>query len=127
MSTSTVTETRADERVMLALIALAELPTPSAIRFISGDDGPAILSLQMKDLAAGLAWSAVLGGTSDTYVNDGRRYLNEGIIRWRGWRVNLHASEPERGTGTPLDSDTTAALTAGTVTATAAAGDGGSR
>lgn len=96
-------------RAMVALVALADLPMPQAIRFV-GD----ILSLDVDAVAEGQAWSQFLGGETDTYIHDdGRRYLREGTIRWHGWSVQIHASDPPSvAGGGELDPETVAALEA---------------
>jgi hypothetical protein len=88
---------------MLALVALADLPTPIGVRFVYGT----ILSLSFDNLADGRAWSRHLGGSTDTYVNDnnGHIHLREGSVRWHGWSVNLHAFEPVSGESAPPDLD----------------------
>jgi hypothetical protein len=101
-----------EPRAMLALIALTDLPMPTRISF--HPDGE-ILGLSFERLAAGIAWSSFLGGRTDTYENpDGRRYLDEGLITWHGWDVQLHAYEPIDAdpVDTPLPEDVTERLTA---------------
>lgn len=108
MSTENTTERR-DPRAMLAEIALAsELPVPEVI-YLYSDSG--ILALNLATLADGRAWSRHLGGSTDSYLNghNGRRYLDEGRIRWHGWSVQLHASEPSC-VDVPLAEDTAARL-----------------
>ncbi|HEU4425023.1 MAG TPA: hypothetical protein VFR67_21040 [Pilimelia sp.] len=93
---------RAEPRVMLAAIALAtDLPVPARI---SHHDG--IWSMSFDRLTDGRAWSERLGGRTETVTRNGVQYLNEGIIIWRGWSVQLHASTPND----TLDADTRAAL-----------------
>jgi hypothetical protein len=106
---------RAEPRVVLAHIALATaLPVPRDVTFY-----PHGLSLGFTRLADGQAWSEYLGGTTDTYVNEGRRYLRSAVYRWHDWSVQLFASEavtPDSG----LDEQTRTALRAVTeVTCTA--------
>jgi len=101
---------------MLALIALAtDLPVPGDIRF---HPTKPILSLTFEQVSDGQAWSQHLGGQTITYMHSGRRFLDEGQIVWRGWRVQLHASDEVRPDA-PLSEDTAARLTAltGTVVA----------
>ncbi len=109
-STETSTERKAP-RAMLALIALAtNLPVPKRISF---HPSGVILSLDFDGVTDRQAWSAHLGGSTDTYVNrhNGRRYVDEGVIDWHGWSVQIHASD-ERSPDTPLDADATATLMA---------------
>lgn len=102
-----------EPRAMLAVIALAtEVPTPKSISIYPKSE---ILSLMFERLAHGLAWSAFLGGQTETYVNtDGRRYLDAGVIRWHGWSVQLHASEAadDETDETPLAEDVAERLAA---------------
>jgi hypothetical protein len=105
--TTKPTRERREPRVMLALIALAtDLPVPGRIGFI--DD---ILAMSFDRLVDGQAWSAHLGGKTETCAHKGQRYLNEGMINWHGWSVQLNAHEPAL-TGGQLDADTTARLAA---------------
>jgi hypothetical protein len=85
-------------REMVALVVLANhLPMPIRITFQgngTGESGISILSLSFRTVADGQAWSRHLGGRTDTRVNDdGRIYLDEGLITWHGWHVQLHASD----------------------------------
>jgi hypothetical protein len=97
----------APRRTMIALIALADdLPVPNRISFV--DDR--ILAISCGTLAQGQAWSAHLGGKTETYTHDGAVWLDEGLINWRGWRVQVSASEPN-GTADGLDDSDRAALT----------------
>jgi len=108
----TTTTEQYEPRAMLALIALTELPLPKTVAFHPNGK---ILSLTFERLAPGQAWSAHLGGQTETYDNrDGHRYLNEGLIKWHGWTVQLHASEPidSEPVDSPLSPDVTARLTA---------------
>lgn len=114
MSTQTTTATqentgRTEPRAMLARIALADLPMPKHIHFYASSS---ILSLDLESVTDGQAWSRHLGGETGTYVNkDGRTYLSEGVIRWHGWSVQLHASD-DRAPDVVLDDTTTAKLLA---------------
>ena len=103
--------TRLSTRAMLALVALADLPTPTGVSFVSDH----ILSLALDTIADGQAWSRYLGGSTDTCVSNRTTYLNEGRIDWHGWSVQLHAYGPGPVAPTALDAVTTArlALTAG--------------
>lgn len=111
---------RADHRSMLALIALAEgLPAPQRIDFHPNGK---ILSLTFEHLAGGIAWSAYLGGRTDTREHDGRRWLDEGVIDWHGWSMQLHASSPvqDEPASKPLPRDVTERLSALALPASAA-------
>jgi hypothetical protein len=102
---------RTEPRSMLALVALTvELPMPSGVTFYPESS---ILSMSLRSVVDGLAWSAHLGGSADTYINagNGKRYLSEGVIEWRGWRVQLHAWD-DAMPDAPLPADTSARLTA---------------
>lgn len=109
---NTSTDRQPMRAVAAAIVLATDLPMPPAIRFHVYPDGKGILSLNLDSVPAGQQWSHHLGGTTDTYINsDGLRYLNEGVIVWRGWRVQIHATDhgqPDAG----LDADTAAALTA---------------
>jgi hypothetical protein len=102
-------------REMVALVVLANhLPMPVRIAFQgkgTGESGISILSLSFRSVAEGQAWSRHLGGRTDTRVcaDSGRTWLDEGVIKWHGWRVQLHASDdPVRGE--PLEPTTAAEL-----------------
>jgi hypothetical protein len=107
VSTET-TAVQAEPRAMLALIALAALPMPDAVRFHPNGE---ILSLSFERIADGQAWSSHLGGSTDTYVYNGQTFLNEGVIRWRGWSVHLLAAEAHTPDAA-LDEDTAGQLLA---------------
>jgi hypothetical protein len=99
------TDQPASRREVLAFIALQDLPMPRETRFQGH-----ILALRLDSVADGQAWSRFLGGETTTYVNtDGRTYLDEGVIKWRGFSVLLHASD-KAAVNSELDEDTTAAL-----------------
>lgn len=84
-------------REMLVLIvAAAQLPTPTQISFQGagvGDLGRSILALRFRSIAEGQAWSRYLGGRTTTRpsATGGHVWLDEGVIRWHGWSVQLHA------------------------------------
>ena len=105
VTTERITD-KGEPRAMLALITLAELPIPKGVTFY-GDSG--ILSMDFDNVADGQVWSSYLGGRTDTYVSNGTVFLSEGVIRWRGWSVQLHANEDHTPNG-ELDDDTTARL-----------------
>jgi hypothetical protein len=116
-TTPTVTKARTPKpvREMVALVVLAcHLPMPVRITFQgkgTGESGISILSLSFRSVAEGQAWSRHLGGRADTRVcaDTGRTWLDEGVITWHGWHVQLHASDdPVRGQ--PLDPTTAADL-----------------
>jgi hypothetical protein len=101
-------------REVTALVVLAcQLPMPVRISFQgtgTGESGTSIMSMSFRTVAEGQAWSRHLGGRTDTRVNDdGRIYLDEGVIKWHGWHVQLHASD-DPVSGQPLNPATTAAL-----------------
>jgi hypothetical protein len=99
-----------EARKMLALIALAtEVPVPKNISFHPNGE---LLSLTFERLSAGLAWSSYLGGQLDTYVHNAARYLNEGVIDWHGWRVQLHACDLVEPVEASLAQDITDGLAA---------------
>jgi hypothetical protein len=107
-ATPTATKARTPKpvREMVALVVLANhLPMPVRITFQgkgTGESGISILSLSFRSVADGQAWSRHLGGRADTHVNDdGRIYLDEGLITWHGWHVQLHASD-DPVSGEPL-------------------------
>ena len=109
---NTSTERRPMREVAAAIVLATNLPMPPTIRFHVYPDGKGILSMNLDSVAAGQRWSRHLGGETDTYINaDGLRYLNEGVIEWRGWRVQIHATDPGQPDG-GLDTETTAALSA---------------
>jgi hypothetical protein len=102
-------------REMVALVVLAcHLPMPTRITFQGqgvGESGASIMSLSLRTVAEGQAWSLDLGGRTDVRVSagTGRAWLDEGVIRWHGWSVHLQASDdptPDR----LLDPATTAGL-----------------
>jgi hypothetical protein len=96
-------------RKMLALIALADLPTPNSI-VIDHEHG--ILNISLGTLGEGEAWVTHLGGRVATpAVHDGRRWLRGQMPHWHGWFVALTACE-DVATADPLDADTAAALAA---------------
>ena len=41
----------------------------------------------MGDATKWSGWSAFLGGQTETYVHQGRRYLREGVIDWQGAKL----------------------------------------
>src|SRR5262249_5260716 len=95
-------------RAMLALITLAALPVPNAVRFYPDNN---ILSLNLDCVADGQAWSRHLGGKTDSYLNtDGRAYLDEGVITWHGWSVHQQA-RAAAAADVAFDADATARLT----------------
>lgn len=98
---------RLPPRRMLALIALADLPTPESVAFYS-ETG---LALSFGRLADGQAWSRFLEGSTGTYTYNGRVVLDEGRITWHGWRVQLHAVEDLPPVPAFLDEDLAARLT----------------
>ena len=104
-------------REMLALVVLAEhLPMPRQISFQgwgTGEDGRSIMCMSFPTVAQAQAWSRHLGGRTDTHVSaSGRVYLDEGVIRWHGWSVQLHASDDPPLAGNPLDPAMTASVAA---------------
>src|SRR5688500_9415736 len=73
---------RRSARAMVAAIALAAgVPMPTGVRFYGGPEAAGV-SLSFDRLADGQAWSTFLGGQTDTYVYQDRRYLHAGVIRW---------------------------------------------
>jgi hypothetical protein len=86
-------------REMTALVVLAsDLPMPVRLSFQGkgiGESGTSIMSMSLRTVAEGQAWSRHLGGRTDTYVsaNTGRTWLDEGVIKWHGWSVHLDASD----------------------------------
>jgi hypothetical protein len=104
-------------REMVALVVLADhLPMPIRIAFQGkgvGEPGSSILALSVASVAQGQAWSRHLGGRTDTYVNakTGQTWLDEGVIVWHGWHVQLQAWD-ESTPVTPLNSTVSAKLTA---------------
>jgi len=100
-----MTEQPASRREVLAFIALQDLPMPRETRFQGH-----ILALRLDCVADGQAWSRFFGGETTTYVNtDGRTYLDEGVIKWRGYSVLLHASD-KPAVASELDEDTSSKL-----------------
>jgi hypothetical protein len=103
---------------MLALVVLADhLPMPRQISFQgwgTGEDGRSIMSMAFATIERAQAWSRHLGGRTDTYTSatTGRIYLDEGVIRWHGWSVQLHASNDPPLPGNPLDPATTTQVAA---------------
>ena len=93
--------TRLSPRAMLVLVASADLPTPTGVSFINDH----LLTLDFGCVADGQAWSRHLGGSTNTYVDDGYVYLSEGAIRWRGWSVGLYATDPVPGGSVAPESD----------------------
>lgn len=78
-------------RQVLVEIVRIELPVPTSIR-VYQDLG--IVALGFERLAPGVAWSRHLGGRTDTRSGaDGRVFLDEGVIVWHGWRVQVLANE----------------------------------
>jgi hypothetical protein len=104
-------------REMAALVVLAcDLPMPVRISFQgtgTGEAGTSIMSMSLRTVAEGQAWSRHLGGRTDTYVSagTGRTWLDEGLIKWHGWSVQLHASD-DLNPGQSLDPATAAGLEA---------------
>jgi len=100
--------------VALVVLAASDLPMPVRIAFQgkgTGEPGASIMALFLRSVAEGQAWSRHLGGRTDTHVSaDGHRvWLDEGVIRWHGWSVHLHAGDDVPAT-TPLDPSTAAEL-----------------
>ncbi len=106
----TTNESPQSRRQVLAAIALADLPMPNEINF--NDVRRDLLSLTFDGLADGETWARALGGYEPARVYNGRRWLCQGQIRWHGWSVQLHASEPTAGDGSDLDAETAQALAA---------------
>ena len=95
----------ASRREVLAFIALQDLPMPRVVTVY-----PTILCLRFDSVADGQTWSRFFGGRTTTYLNkDGRTYLDEGVIKWRGYSVQLQASD-KTAVDAELDEDTTTAL-----------------
>jgi hypothetical protein len=95
------------EMVALVVLVAADLPMPVRITFQgkgTGEPGTSIMVLSFRSIAEGQAWSRHLGGRTDTHLSaDGRRvWLDEGLIKWHGWSVQLHASDDVPATQ-PLD------------------------
>jgi hypothetical protein len=114
---ATTARTPKPVREMVALVVLAcHLPMPVRIAFQgkgTGESGISILSLSFRTVAEGQAWSRHLGGRANTRVSadTGRTWLDEGVIKWHGWHVQLHASD-DPVPGQPLNPATTADLAA---------------
>ncbi len=104
----TTTDNPEGRRQVLAAIALSALPMPQNISF--NEDGDPLLSLAFDGLDDGEEWARALGGHLPARVGNGRRWLDQECIRWRGWSVLLHASEPTADGGSDLDAETCAAL-----------------
>jgi hypothetical protein len=96
---------RADRRLMLAEIALLELPAPREIAFST--DG--FVRLTFDRIAEGTAWIEHFGGEVLVRTHHGRRWLTEAIGRRRGWDLTCWAAE-ELPEAVPLPEKVTADL-----------------
>lgn len=123
MSKQTPPADRITRRQALALIALADAPTPNDIRFRSDNTK---ISIDLDRLTDVLAWAKVFGiapalaeaslrESTLTHWKDstGRAMIGTWLAcDWRGWRVTIDADEPADGNVEPIDDDTRAQLVA---------------
>jgi len=112
-STDDQPATRRQILALLALRALADLPTPQRVSFIE-DQITAFeplpkVRLRFERIADGVAWAEHYKVKYRTYVQDGETCLLEERIVESGWVLSLIAGEP---VDPPLDEDTRARLAA---------------
>jgi hypothetical protein len=93
--------TKVTRRQLLALIALADLPTPKNIQFYASKHDfhrGEFVGLDLDTVADALVWASALGVTLSPreFERDGTpwRSVYECVDEWHGWYVALSANEP---------------------------------